>query len=162
MSALNGTFEKKGWSNILELIPLCEKVKKLSALCQICSTNANFTFRTCAGLNNEMIGGADMYMPLCRECYQEKTKQQNLAIQILHSESQSTNMNDNSSDGIVTGDYLLNMEKLTITKSHTSYEERGNSNDIKESKAKMVYSHSPTHFKLENEDLRITGSCPKN
>ena len=38
-----------------------------------------------------MIGGAEMYMPLCRECYNEKTKQQNLAIQILHSErSQST------------------------------------------------------------------------
>jgi len=75
MSALNGTFEKKGWSNILELIPLCEKVKKLSAICKICSSNANFTFRTCSGLTNEMIGGADMYMPLCRQCYQEKTKQ---------------------------------------------------------------------------------------
>jgi thymidine kinase len=69
MSALNGTFEKKGWSNILEIIPLCEVVKKLSAICQMCSSNANFTFRTCSGLSNEMIGGADMYMPLCRECY---------------------------------------------------------------------------------------------
>ena len=33
MSALSGTFEKKGWANILQLIPLCEKVKKLSAIC---------------------------------------------------------------------------------------------------------------------------------
>ena len=33
MSALNGTYEKKGWANILKLIPLCEKVKKLSAIC---------------------------------------------------------------------------------------------------------------------------------
>ena len=49
MSALNGTYEKKGWANILELIPLCEKVKKLSAICKICATNANYTFRTCAG-----------------------------------------------------------------------------------------------------------------
>jgi len=74
MSALNGTFEKKGWNNILELIPLCEKVKKLSAICIIFSSNANFSFRKSAGLSNEMIGGAEMYMPLCRECYNEKTK----------------------------------------------------------------------------------------
>lgn len=49
MSALNGTYEKKGWANILELIPLCEKVKKLSAICKVCSGNANFTFRTASG-----------------------------------------------------------------------------------------------------------------
>lgn len=69
MSALNGTYEKKGWANILKLIPLCEKVKKLSAICKICSSNANFTFRTVAGSSQELIGGADMYMPLCRECF---------------------------------------------------------------------------------------------
>lgn len=74
MSALNGTWQKKGWANILELVPLCEKVKKLSAICKICSNNANYTFRTCAGSNQEMIGGAEMYMPLCRECYNEKSK----------------------------------------------------------------------------------------
>ena len=87
MSALNGTYEKKGWTNILELIPLCEKLKKLSAICKICASNANYTFRTCAGSSQEMIGGADMYMPLCRECYNEKAEQQSMAKQILHSES---------------------------------------------------------------------------
>jgi thymidine kinase len=69
LSALNGTYEKKGWENILQLIPLCEKVKKLSAICKICSANASFTFRTASGDSQEMIGGADMYMPLCRDCY---------------------------------------------------------------------------------------------
>ena len=49
MSALNGTYEKKGWENIMKLIPLCEKVKNLSAICKLCSANANFTFRTCSG-----------------------------------------------------------------------------------------------------------------
>lgn len=70
MSALNGTYEKKGWDNILKLIPICEKVKNLSAICKLCGTNANFTFRTCAGSSQELIGGSEMYMPLCRECYQ--------------------------------------------------------------------------------------------
>ena len=64
MSALNGTFEKKGWNNILELIPLCEKIKKLSAICKICASNANFTFRETVGNELIAIGGADMYMPL--------------------------------------------------------------------------------------------------
>lgn len=45
MSALNGTYEQKGWVNILSLIPQCEKVKKLSAICKLCAGNANFTFR---------------------------------------------------------------------------------------------------------------------
>lgn len=49
LSALNGTYEKKGWDNILKLIPLCEKVKSLTAVCKICSANANYTFRTVAG-----------------------------------------------------------------------------------------------------------------
>lgn len=75
MSALSGTFKKKGWTNILELIPLCEKVKKLSAVCKICSSSAHYSFRKCSGSSTEMIGGLDIYMPLCRECYNEKTKQ---------------------------------------------------------------------------------------
>lgn len=49
MSALNGTWQKKGWANILQLIPLCEKVKKLSSICKLCGTNANYTFRTVGG-----------------------------------------------------------------------------------------------------------------
>jgi thymidine kinase len=105
MSALNGTYEKKGWANILELIPLCEKVKKLSAICKICATNANYTFRTCAGSSQEMIGGADMYMPLCRECFNEKTKQQNMAKMILHSESKSVS----TDDGMTPENQLIDM-----------------------------------------------------
>lgn len=119
MSALNGTWQKKGWTNILELIPLCEKVKKLSAICKICSTNANYTFRTCSGNSTEMIGGAEMYMPLCRECFNEKTKQQNLAMQILHSESQSTTFNESSEDAT---EQLLDMEQLRLDNSANNSE----------------------------------------
>ena len=70
LSALNGTWKRSGWTNILELVPKCEKVKKLSAICKICSYNADFTFRHIFGVGpEEFIGGAEMYMPLCRECY---------------------------------------------------------------------------------------------
>ena len=99
LSALSGTWEKKGWANILELIPLCEKVKSLSAICQGCSANAHFTFRTVAGNSQELIGGSESYMPLCRECYQEKSKPRKANVtpvqsKILYSET-STAINSN-------------------------------------------------------------------
>ena len=78
MSSLNGTYEKKGWMNILNLIPLCEKVKQLNAICKICAGNASYTFRHAGDVTEDasqaIVGGAEMYMPLCRECYNEKTE----------------------------------------------------------------------------------------
>jgi hypothetical protein len=73
-------------------------------------------------------------------------------------------MNESSSEGIVTGDYLLNMEKLTITKSNNSSETKENSINIKDgkNKPKLPHSPSPKLFKLENEDLRITDGSNKN
>lgn len=47
LSALDGTFLRTGFENIINLIPKAEKVKKLAAICKICGANAYFTFRTC-------------------------------------------------------------------------------------------------------------------
>lgn len=80
VSALNSDFRKQSWPSIAGLMPLAEKVKNLSSICKICGTNAAFTFKkevsTADQIENVQIGGADMYMPLCRECYNEKTRQQ--------------------------------------------------------------------------------------
>lgn len=130
MSALNGTWQKKGWENILELIPLCEKVKKLSAICKICSMSAHFTFRTCSGNSQEMIGGSDIYMPLCRECYNEKSKQQILAKNILHSESRSgsTNLNDSNEDdgsnSTPSASNILELNQMSLTNLSSSQKEK--------------------------------------
>ena len=52
-------------------------------------------------------------MPLCRECYNEKSKQQSITAQILHSENQSisTGLNDSGNDGR-SGEVLLDMEAI--------------------------------------------------
>ena len=54
-------------------------------------------------------------MPLCRECFDYKTKQQNEQtkndVQVLLSESKSTNYND-SEEGA--GDNCLDMRGLTL------------------------------------------------
>lgn len=95
------------------MIPLAEKIIKLTAVCKICGDNASFTHRTCSGQSKELIGGAESYMPLCRECYNEKSKQQSITAQILHSENQSisTGLNDSGNDGR-SGEVLLDMEAI--------------------------------------------------
>lgn len=47
VAALDGTFQRVGFGNILNLIPLAESVVKLSAVCMVCFGNASFTKRTC-------------------------------------------------------------------------------------------------------------------
>jgi hypothetical protein len=48
------------------------------------------------------------------------------------------------------------MEKLTMTKSSTYSEKKGNSVKTQEVKTMPKQAHSPTVFKIGNEDLRIT------
>lgn len=73
ISSLQGTFHRTAWQSITELIPLCEKVTKLSAICKLCKQNASFTYRTADKNCKNMIGGAEMYMPLCRDCHLRET-----------------------------------------------------------------------------------------
>jgi thymidine kinase len=72
ISALDGTFLRTGFENILQLIPKAEKVKKLAAICKLCNQSAYFTFRTTLDQSIELIGGVEAYMPLCRECFNEQ------------------------------------------------------------------------------------------
>ncbi len=71
VAGLDGTFQRKPFGNILELIPMAEEVTKLSAVCVTCGYDACFTRRTTNELNVEVIGGADKYVALCRGCFLE-------------------------------------------------------------------------------------------
>jgi len=57
------------FGNVLELIPLAEKVSKLAAVCTYCFIDAGFTLRLSENKEIELIGGLDLYRPVCRECY---------------------------------------------------------------------------------------------
>jgi thymidine kinase len=70
---LDGDFERKKFGSILDLIPLCDKVYKLTSLCSLCKdgTSAIFSMR----LTNEKeqtVVGSDNYIPVCRKCYSNK------------------------------------------------------------------------------------------
>ena len=74
ISALDGTFLRKGFEVIVELIPMAEKVKKLAAICKNCGESAAFTFRTTLNNQVELIGGDQIYKPVCRNCFIEESR----------------------------------------------------------------------------------------
>jgi thymidine kinase len=67
---LDGDFERKKFGNILDLIPLCDKVEKLSSLCSLCKdgTLAIFSMRLTKEKEQTVVG-SDNYIPVCRNCY---------------------------------------------------------------------------------------------
>jgi thymidine kinase len=70
---LDGDFERKKFGTILDLIPHCDKVTKLTSLCSLCKngTPGIFSMR----LTNETeqtIVGSENYIPVCRKCYKNK------------------------------------------------------------------------------------------
>jgi len=71
---LDGDFERKKFGNILDLIPLCDKVTKLSSLCTQCKdgTKAIFSKRL-SGEHEQTIVGHSNYAPVCRKCYETST-----------------------------------------------------------------------------------------
>eukprot|EP00831_Metopus_contortus_P018079 TRINITY_DN17694_c0_g1_i2.p1 TRINITY_DN17694_c0_g1~~TRINITY_DN17694_c0_g1_i2.p1 ORF type:complete len:157 (+),score=52.42 TRINITY_DN17694_c0_g1_i2:86-556(+) len=52
-----------------ELVPLAEEVIKLTAVCSMCGADASFSKRITAEQQVELIGGDDIYKPVCRSCF---------------------------------------------------------------------------------------------
>uniref|UniRef100_A0A673JX47 Thymidine kinase n=1 Tax=Sinocyclocheilus rhinocerous TaxID=307959 RepID=A0A673JX47_9TELE len=69
VAALDGTFQRKAFGNILNLVPLAESVVKLNAVCMQCFKEAAYTKRLGTEQEVEVIGGADKYHAVCRACY---------------------------------------------------------------------------------------------
>ena len=70
---LDGDFERKKFGSILDLIPLCDKVHKLSSLCSLCKdgTLGIFSMRLTSEKEQTVVG-SDIYIPVCRKCYDSK------------------------------------------------------------------------------------------
>jgi thymidine kinase len=75
VSGLDGDFKREKFGKILDLIPMCDKVTKMTSLCSLCKngTPGLFSMR----LTNEkeqMLIGSSNYIPVCRYCYEENEK----------------------------------------------------------------------------------------
>lgn len=77
MSCLVGDAQRDNFGVICDLIPKAEKIKQLHAICKSCHAQASFTIcHQQLGESQELIGGADLYEPVCRECYNYLTEQE--------------------------------------------------------------------------------------
>ena len=74
---MDGTFQRKPFNNIVNLLPIAEKVTKLTAVCVYCSHEAAFTKRIVESEEIELIGGEDEYKPVCRNCFWANGKELN-------------------------------------------------------------------------------------
>lgn len=73
---LNGDYRRKPFGNILRLTALANKINKLDAYCYFCknSTPADYTLKEKGSSERIEIGATDIYKPVCRKHYLEKTQ----------------------------------------------------------------------------------------
>ena len=68
---LDGDYLKRPFGEILNLIPHCDTITKMYALCMKCrnGNKACFTKKIISSDSLIEIGSNDIYMPVCRKCY---------------------------------------------------------------------------------------------
>ena len=71
IGGLDGDYERKKFGQILDLIPLCDKVTKLTSLCAICKNGKQglFSLRMAKNIQKQILIDETQYMPVCRSCY---------------------------------------------------------------------------------------------
>ena len=71
VAGLDGDFKRNRFGAVLDLLPLCDSVTKLAGVCGECvGRPALFSMRIAVDKNTqELVGGSDLYKPVCRACY---------------------------------------------------------------------------------------------
>ena len=72
VAALDGTFQRRPFGHVLELMSKCESITKLTAVCKVTGGDAAFSKRTVKSTDIELIGGAEMYTAASRSAFNEK------------------------------------------------------------------------------------------
>jgi thymidine kinase len=65
---LDGDFKREKFGQMLDLIPICDKITKLTANCVKCKLPAIFSKRLTDDEQQVVIGSSN-YAPVCRDCY---------------------------------------------------------------------------------------------
>ncbi len=69
---LDGDFEQKKFGQILDLVPLCDKITKLTSLCLMCKNGRPGIFsKRISNETQQTVVGYDNYIPVCRSCYEK-------------------------------------------------------------------------------------------
>ena len=76
---LDGDSNREPFGELLECVPLADRIHKLTAFCKVCAdgTPALFTKRLNGATDKQVIvGGKEMYAPVCRKCYLRQTPEE--------------------------------------------------------------------------------------
>lgn len=65
---LDGDYQMRKFGQILDLVPICDEVVKLHAICTICKAPASFTKRITQETEQKVIGNNN-HIPVCRMCH---------------------------------------------------------------------------------------------
>lgn len=79
IAGLDGDFLRKRFGQVVDMLPLADSVKKLSADCYFCAKHgaagtsypAIFSLRITGTQDQELVGGAEAYVAACRKHYVE-------------------------------------------------------------------------------------------
>ena len=69
VGGLDGDYKMNKFGELIDLIPLCDEVEKLTAICGVCKNTAAFTRREIDDDRQILIGSKDKYIPVCRKCH---------------------------------------------------------------------------------------------
>lgn len=76
VAGLSGNYKREPFGELLELVPFCDRVTKLSSCCNECAKmkkikQAHFSYRLSKEEMEILVGAKNEYIPLCRECYKK-------------------------------------------------------------------------------------------
>ena len=72
VSGLNLDSNISPFENIKELLPYCTHIYEHKAVCVNCGEDATISYCKVNKKDKELIGGSDLYEPLCLHCYMER------------------------------------------------------------------------------------------
>ncbi|KAJ3438356.1 thymidine kinase cytosolic [Anaeramoeba flamelloides] len=102
IAALDGTFERKPFGCITQLIPRCENLVKLGSVCMVCYKEGSFSKRTTNEKQVKLLGGTEKYISVCRREYFESKshkKENEQEQQQQQQENENENENGYTYDG---------------------------------------------------------------
>lgn len=100
ISGLDGDFKQKKFGQILDLIPICDKITKLHAKCSLClkkgiDNKAIFSHRLIESQDTVLIGSSESYIPICRKCNNKFYKEEDIMDMIENISLEINNVIEN-------------------------------------------------------------------
>ncbi|KAL2340373.1 hypothetical protein Fmac_008313 [Flemingia macrophylla] len=89
VAGLDGDYLRRSFGSVLHIIPLADSVTKLTARCELCGKRAFFTLRKTDQRETELIGGSDVYMPVCRLHYANSQVTEKSVVQSQNAKTDS-------------------------------------------------------------------------